>query len=131
MNPANDFDELSDTRAIPRETMRALVFGTPARRPVRFPSRLIFIAAVAMLSVGCATARPVEVEAVGQLSASATHVTVQALKHDAPPEFAGVVDSGDDVGEVVTTVVRAPDADADVTPEVAPKTDGVVTGSVR
>jgi len=100
------------------------------------PGALSLLCALALAvlgaSTGCATApRPVEVEVVGQLSASSTHVTVQALKHDAPPEFAGVVDSGDDVGEMVTTVVRAPDADADVTPEVAPKTDGVVTGEVR
>ena len=86
----DDFDEL--TCRIPFETNKQLVFGAPRPRRVRLPFRLIFVAAFLSASIGCATSRPVVVEAetVGQLSASYHSVAVAPLKHDAPPELGGV-----------------------------------------
>jgi len=128
--------DMTETRPIPVQSMADLVYGRPAPRRFRFPSRLIFVAAMAVASIGCASSRqaPPEVESVGTLAVSYHSIAVQAVKHDAPPEFAGVVDTGDDAGEVATTVsrVNAPESpDGSELPEVAPKTDGVKLGEVR
>lgn len=111
-------------------TMADVVRGhrCPRRAPRFLAAALILAAAVG--AMGCATALvAAPVEAVGVLAPSYHSVAVAPVKHDAPPEFAGVVDSGDDAGEVVETVTRAPQA-AEL-PEVAPKTDGITTGPVR
>ncbi len=123
----------------PAISMRDLVYGKPVARSPRFrlPTRAIFLAAFLGTSIGCVTARPPVADApetVGALSASATHVYVAPMKHDAPPELVGVIGSDDDsVTSTVTTVTRAPDASADGAelPEVAPKTDGVTVGAPR
>jgi|SRR6185312_5224433 len=130
-------DELTGaTRPIPIQSMRDLVFGRPAPRRPRFPARLIFVAALAVASIGCASGRqvPLEVESVGTLAASYHSISVAPVKHDAPPEFAGVVDTGDDAGEVATTVsrVNAPESpDGSELPEVQAKDDGIKMGGAR
>ena len=128
--------DTTETCRIPNVPMREMVFGRRAPRRPRFPARLIFVAALAVASIGCASGRqaPPEVESVGTLAASYHSISVAPVKHDAPPEFAGVVDSGDDVGEVATTVsrVNAPESpDGSELPAVAPKDDGIKTGEVR
>lgn len=128
--------DTTETCRIPNVPMREMVFGRRAPRRPRFPARLIFVAALAVASIGCASGRqaPPEVESVGTLAASYHSIAVAPVKHDAPPEFAGVVDSGDDVGEVATTVsrVNAPESpDGSELPAVAPKDDGIKTGEVR
>jgi hypothetical protein len=128
--------DMTETCRIPNVPMREMVFGRRAPRRFRFPSRLIFVAALAVASTGCASGRqaPPEVESVGTLAASYHSIAVAPVKHDSPPEFAGVVDTGDDVGEVATTVsrVNAPESpDGSELPEVAPKDDGVKAGGAR
>jgi hypothetical protein len=107
--------DLLKTVKQPAISMKELVYGAPRPRRMRLPSRFIFIGILVGM-YGCATVppRPTEAETVGALSASATHVYAAPLKHDAPPEFVGVVGSDDDsVTSTVTTVTRAPDASAD------------------
>lgn len=86
------------TRRIDVQSMRDLIYPRPAKR-IRLPLRLIFVAAVLSTSIGCATAsKPVavEVESVGQLSASYASIATAPIHHDAPPEFVGVVGSDDE-----------------------------------
>ena len=128
--------DTTETCRIPNVPMREMVFGRRAPRRPRFPARLIFVAALAVASIGCASGRqaPPEAESVGTLAASYHSIAVAPVKHDAPPEFAGVVDTGDDAGEVATTVsrVNAPESpDGSELPAVAPKTDGVLVGEAR
>jgi hypothetical protein len=128
--------DTTETCRIPNVPMREMVFGRRAPRRPRFPARLIFVAALAVASIGCASGRraPLEVESVGTLAASYHSIAVAPIKHDLPPEFAGVVDTGDDAGEVATTVsrVNAPESpDGSELPAVAPKTDGVLVGEAR
>ena len=128
--------DTTETCRIPNVPMREMVFGRRAPRRPRFPARLIFVAALAVASIGCASGRqaPPEVESVGTLAASYHSIAVAPIKHDAPPEFAGVVDTGDDAGEVATTVsrVNAPESpDGSELPVVAPKDDGVKAGGAR
>jgi len=127
--------DLTETARIANVPMAALVFG-PRPRRVRFPGRFVFVAAVLAATMGCATApRPAPaVEAVGQLAPSYHSLAVAAVHHDAPPEFGGVVDTGDDsVGEGITTVSHAPGAGGDGAelPDVAPKDDGIKLGGER
>src|SRR6185437_10478628 len=131
-------DELTGaTRPIPIQSMRDLVFGRPAPRRPRFPARLIFVAALAVASIGCASGRhaPPEVESVGTLAASYHSIAVQAVHADT--DLSGgfqAVEGDDDAGEVATTVSRvdAPESpDGSELPEVAPKTDGVSVGEAR
>jgi hypothetical protein len=115
--------------------MADLVFGPrPSRRRVRLPTRLIFVAALAGM-MGCSgTVPPPAAENVGALSAGPS--TWSAPIHpstDLTPSF-GAVDTGDDIeASTVTTVTRTADAgpDAAELPEIAPKCDGVTTGTVR
>jgi len=130
--------DMTETCRIPNVPMREMVYGRPAPRRFRFPfpSRLIFVAALAAMSVGCASGRqaPPEAESVGTLAASYHSISVAPVKHDAPPEFAGVVDTGDDAGEVATTVsrVNAPESpDGSELPEVQAKDDGIKMGGAR
>ena len=128
--------DTTETCRIPNVPMREMVFGRRAPRRPRFPARLIFVAALAVASIGCASGRqaPPEVESVGTLAASYHSIAVAPVKHDAPPEFAGVVDTGDDAGEVATTVSRVNDPESPDSlelPAVAPKTDGVSVGEAR
>ena len=127
--------DTTETCRIPNVPMREMVFGRRAPRRPRFPARLIFVAALAVASIGCASGRqaPPEVESVGTLAASYHSIAVAPIKHDAPPEFAGVVDTGDDAGEVATTVsrVNAPESPDGSLPEVQPKDDGVKAGGAR
>jgi len=137
--------DLTETRPIPVQSMAALVWGAPAPRRMRLPTRVIFMAAVLGASMGCATARQAsapDVEAVGALSASATHVYVAPVHAttDLTPGFQAIEGADDDATETVTTVTRAPDAsvaagageaDASELPEVAPKSDGVTLGGAR
>jgi hypothetical protein len=130
-----DLDK-TETCRNPNVQMREMVFGRPTPRRFRLPARLIFVAALAVASIGCASGRqaPPEVESVGTLAVSYHSIAVAPVKHDAPPEFAGVVDTGDDAGEVATTVsrVNAPESpDGSELPEVAPKDDGVKAGGAR
>lgn len=122
--------DLTETTRIVNVPMATLVFG-PAPRP-RFPARLVFVAAVFLASVGCATSgRPIQVEAVGELTASATHVSTAPLKHDAPPEMGGVAGTDDDVqGDTSLDVLRR-EAEKAGAVDIAAKTDGVVVGEVR
>ena len=94
---------------------------------------VLCLAAAAWGFSGCAVAPVVPVaETVGTLAPSYRSIAVAPVHHDAPPELGQIVDSGDDGGaEVATTVTRAADPDAAVTPDVAPKTDGIQTGEVR
>lgn len=95
------------TRRIPVQAMAALVY--PKGRRVRLPLRLIFVAAF-LSTIGCATAsKPVavEVETVGNLSASYHSIAVAPVKHDAPPELDQVVDTDEDApGPVIAAPVE-------------------------
>lgn len=122
--------DLCVTKKLPAMTMAQLVYGVPAPRRPRLPTRIIFVAALLGMTLGCATVRPVvEVETVGVLTASATHVTSQPVHATTDFGHAQIVETADDASEVATTVARAPEA-AEL-PEVAPKTDGVKLGEVR
>lgn len=118
--------DLLETTRIPVQPMRELVYGCDeprrlrrvvvASRPMavrkfrlklagladvrRLRGALIVLALVVGLgSIGCATApRPVEVESVGQLSASSSHVYSAAVHAttDLAPSF-GAVDTDEDV----------------------------------
>jgi hypothetical protein len=128
--------DTTETCRIPNVPMREMVFGRRAPRRPRFPARLIFVAALAVASIGCASSRqaPPEAESVGTLAVSYHSIAVAPVKHDAPPEFAGVVDSGDDAGEVATTVsrVNAPESpEGSELPEVQAKDDGIKMGGAR
>lgn len=95
---------------------------------------VLCLAAAAWGFSGCASAAPAvpAPESVGTLAPSYHSIAVAPVHHDAPPELGQIVDSGDDgAAEVATTVTRAVDPDAAVTPDVAPKTDGIQTGEVR
>lgn len=124
-----DSDEVTGaTRRIDIQSMRDLIYPRPVKR-VRLPLRLIFVAAV-LSTIGCATAsKPVSVEAetVGQLSASYHSVAVAPVHAatDLTPAF-GAVDSDEDAPVTVVAPVEKVEA-----PEIAPKTDGVTTGSAR
>jgi hypothetical protein len=111
--------DLLATKKLPVCTMRELVYGPAPRRPrYRLPTRAIFLAAFLGTSIGCATAsRPVEVEAVGTLTASYHSVAVAPLKHDAPPELGQVIETGDAEDEAMAA---APIEAAEL-PEVATK----------
>jgi len=107
--------EMTETIKIRTEPMAHLVWGVPRPRRVRLPTRVIFMAAVLGASMGCATARQAsapDVEAVGALSASATHVYVAPVHAttDLTPGFQAIEGADDDATETVTTVTRAPDA---------------------
>jgi len=129
--------DMTETTRIANVPMQEMVFGRPAPRRFRFPSRLIFVAALAAMSVGCASSRqsPPEVESVGTLAASYHSIAVQAVHADT--DLSGgfqAVEGDDDAGEVATTVSRvdAPESpDGSELPEVAPKTDGVSVGEAR
>ena len=128
--------DMTETCRIPNVPMREMVFGRRAPRRFRLPARLIFVAALAVASIGCASGRqaPPEVESVGTLAASYNSIAVAPLKHDSPPEFAGVVDTGDDAGEVATTVSRvsSPESpDGSELPAVQAKDDGIKMGGAR
>jgi hypothetical protein len=83
--------------------------------------------AAMVIGIGCATtARPVEVETVGQLSASETHVAqapVHATTDLTPGGFVATESAEDDAG---MTVSSGPVE----TPDVAPKA-GLVMGGAR
>lgn len=106
MTNTNDFDE--QTTRIPLESMKALVFGAPSPRRVRFPARLVFVAALFGMMAGCATARPaaVETETVGNLSASYHSVAVAPVhvSTDLTPSFGAIDSDDDDTSSVATTV---------------------------
>jgi len=129
--------DLTQTRPIPVQSMADLVFGRPAPRRFRLPSRLIFVAALAVASIGCASGRqaPPEVESVGTLAASYHSIAVQAVHADT--DLSGgfqAVEGDDDAGEVATTGsrVNTPESpDGSELPAVAPKDDGVKLGEVR
>jgi hypothetical protein len=127
--------ELRETVRIVSVSMADMVYGpAPRRTRYRLPTRAIFLAAFLGTSVGCATApRPVEVETVGQLSASATHVVSQPVH--ATTDFApaaAVADTGDDVptGETSLDILHREAAQAGAV-DVAAKTDGVTIGGAR
>ena len=105
--------DMTETTPIPRQPMRELVFG-------------MALAAVMASAAGCATApRPVEVETVGALSASATHVYVQPVHADTVLTSSfGAVDTDEDA-----PVVAAAPAAVE-TPDVAPKA-GLTMGVAR
>jgi hypothetical protein len=105
--------DLGDTRRVPNQSMRAMVFGLAA------------LALVATLSgVGCATApRSVEVETVGALSASTTHVYAAPVHATSDLAPVGFVVGGDDDAATVAAV-----ADAEA-PAIAPKASLVMGGA--
>jgi hypothetical protein len=129
--------DTTETCRIPNVPMREMVFGRRAPRRFRFPSRLIFVAALAVASIGCASGRqaPPEVESVGTLAASYHSIAVQAVHADT--DLSGgfqAVEGDDDAGEVATTVsrVNAPESpDGSELPAVAPKDDGIKMGGAR
>jgi hypothetical protein len=127
MNP-DDFDrEETETRRIDIVSMKELVFGAPRSRRVRFPVGLVFVVLALLAGLGCATApRPIQVEAVGELTAS-YHSVASAPVHastDLTPSF-GAVDTDDDAPAKVTVGAGVVDA-----PEVASK-GGLVVGEAR
>ncbi len=130
-------DEETETRQIPLQSMAALVFGAPKPKRVRLPARLIFIVAFAASAWGCATGRPAaadQPESVGTLAPSYNSIATAPVHKttDLSPAFQAV-EGDDSATETVTTVSQgdAGRADAAELPEVAPKTDGVTTGTVR
>jgi hypothetical protein len=123
-------DEETETRRIDIQSMREMVYGKPAPRRFHFPARLIFVVAVLSAAIGCATgAKPVavEVETVGQLSASYHSVAVAPVHAatDLTPSF-GAVDTDEEAPAKVSVRTEAVDA-----PEVVQKSDGLKTGEVR
>lgn len=123
--------DLAETTRIANLPMRDLVYG-PAPRRVRLPLRLIFVAALLGMSMGCASqVKPVtaEVESVGQLSASYASIATAPVHHDAPPEFAGVVGSDDDAPVTVGNGQAIFDGSSEA-PEVVSKR-GLVVGEAR
>jgi hypothetical protein len=125
--------DLTQTRPIPVQSMADLVFGRPAPRRFRFPSRLIFVAALAVASIGCASSRqaPPEVESVGTLAVSYHSIAVAPLKHDAPPQMGGVAGTDDDEpSDTSLDVLRSEAARAGAV-DVASKSAGVVAGEAR
>lgn len=120
------------TVRVPRQSMSELVYGPAPRRR----SPVIGAIAIGILIgiVGCASApRAVDVETVGTLTASETHVA-QAPVH-ATTDFApaaGVADTGDDIPQGASNVeVLHREAAASGVVEVAPKADGVTVGGAR
>jgi len=129
--------EMTETRPIPVQSMADLVFGRPTPRRFRLPARLIFVAALAVASIGCASGlqAPPEVESVGTLAVSYRSIAVQSVHADT--DLSGgfqAVEGDDDAGEIATTVsrVNAPESpDGSELPEVQAKDNGIRTGEVR
>lgn len=107
--PAGD---LTRTVRVPAITMHAMVYGARALA--------ILALAFGLGSVGCATApRPIEVEAVGQLDASPTHVTQAAVHADTDLSGGFQAVEGDDSATKTVTTVSAVDAAPTVETKVA------------
>lgn len=123
--PAGD---LTRTVRVPAITMHAMVYGARA---------LAVLALAFGLGVaGCATApRPVEVESVGQLAASSSHVYSAAVHSttDLTPAVGAVATDDDEpvtsASESLAILHREAAASGDVAVEA--KADGVTTGGVR
>lgn len=124
------------TTRIPRQSMSEMVYGTPPRR--RSPVKGAIAIGIFIGLVGCASApapRAVDVETVGTLTASDTHVA-QAPVH-ATTDFApaaAVADTGDDVpvqGKTSLDVLRSEVAAGGGDVAVAAKTDGVTMGGAQ
>jgi|SRR6185437_2978021 len=116
---------------LPARRFRLRVAGLAETRRL---TKLALVAGVLAGMLGCnATVPPAAPEAVGQLAATADHVYRAPVHATTDFGHAQIVETGDDTGEVATTVTRTDDAGVDGAelPEVAPKTDGVVTGAVR
>lgn len=120
-------DEL--TVDLPAETMRDLVFGAPARKPARIRARLaMLLVALGLAAGGCATApRPVEVESVGDLHASATHVYQAPVHPSTDLSIAYQPAGGDDDAAPAVSGGAGESVEA---PEVAAK-GGLVVGGAR
>jgi hypothetical protein len=116
---------------LPARRWRLKVAGLAETRRL---TKLALVAGVLAGVLGCnGTVPPPAPEVVGQLAASADHVYRAPVHADTDFGHAQIVETGDDTGEVATTVTRTDDAGVDGAelPEVTPKSDGVVTGAVR
>lgn len=101
----------------------------PALRAVPSLKLALFIGVLVGM-MGCATApRAPEVETVGNLTASTTHVATAPVHATTDLSVAYQPAGGDeDAAEPMKTETKPDEA---ALPDVAPKTDGVTTGAVR
>jgi len=115
----------SATTRIQSQTMSELVYGPRVASPRRSPALGAIALGLLLGLVGCASApRAVDVESVGTLTASTTHVSTVAVHATTDFGHAELVTTTDDDAPVVAAPV------AEELPEIASKSDGIVVGTV-